>query len=259
MQAIQSVSKIPFDFFYGATLPLRAAWLILKNPSLLVLSILPVMLTFFLYWFSLPQIMEWSDLWLTGWFQGRGLETSGILLQTVQWIAAIGLLFFSVLTFAYVAILLATPLNDFLAERTEKFAQPPLPPLDAPTLKQRFSLIWTDLVKTIFCMGLSLIALLFSWIPILNVFAFVMITLLISLQFLSYPQTRRGMGVKTSIAFTLRSFSSSFGFGLATTFLMAIPMASPLVLPLAVVGGTMLFAKKTDPLASKIEPIQVMS
>ncbi len=66
--------------------------------------------------------------------------------------------------------------------------------------------------------------------------------LLVTFQFVSFPQTRRGEGVLDGIRFLGRNFWVSLGFGMSIAFLFALPLVSTLALPIAVVGGTLLYA-----------------
>ena len=106
-----------------------------------------------------------------------------------------------------------------------------------------FEQIFIDIVKSIASAGVGIIALLLSWVPIVNIFAFALAFLLVAFQYISYPQTRRGIGLIDGAGFLRRHFFASVGFGTTVTILYMIPFLSSFMLPLAVVGGTLLVAR----------------
>ena len=231
------------SFSVGFTLPRSAFRLILRNRRLLIWSILPVAVTSSLYLYGI--------VWLHGWIKTRiessisvwgmvpGNFTSGLLLGILE-ILLVGV---GALTFSTVAGVVASPFNDFLAEETERFAEPPL--TAAPRLgwlgKGRILLI--DLGKNAAAGTIALLALATSWIPGVGFFSFGIAMFLLVFQFISFPQTRRGMTWKDGMRFLFRHPYASLGFGSALSLLFAIPLVSAWVIPLAVVGGTLLVAR----------------
>ena len=73
--------------------------------------------------------------------------------------------------------------------------------------------------------------------------AIVLALLLLTFQYVSYPQTRRGENLGTSLAFLGRHFWACLGWGASMTVLFMIPLLSAFMLPIAVVGGTLLYAR----------------
>ncbi len=98
-------------------------------------------------------------------------------------------------------------------------------------------------MKAVAATCVTIMALIFSWIPVLNLFAFALAFLLITFQYISYPQTRRGIGFREGARFLRLHPFACLGFGLSVSFLFAIPVVSAFVLPVAVVGGTLLVAR----------------
>jgi len=82
-----------------------------------------------------------------------------------------------------------------------------------------------------------------AWIPVVNVAAFFLTCVLICFQYTSYPQTRRGVGIKDGVRFLFQYFYSCLGFGMVLIALFSVPFFSCFMLPLAVVGGTLLVAR----------------
>ncbi len=231
------------SLWFGFTLPYRALKLIFINKSLLFWSALPLVLTFILFIYGISQLQDWAvallqesvaglgfgpDSWI-GWF----FVLSG---KIILWMVA-------ALTFIFTSSIVASPFNDILAKRSEEFTETPLPPVTNKSLKQNVQLIGIDLFKTATAFIAAVFAIIFCWVPVVNVFAFILAFLLVTFQYISYPQTRRSIGLREGVKFLWNHIYACTGFGAILSFLFAIPFLSSFVLPIAVVGGTLLAAR----------------
>lgn len=223
-------------FVYGITLPLRAGSVILRSPALLAASAVPWLLSLALDIWVVHRLQQALSTWIEAQLSGS-LQWAAVVLG---WIA---LFVAGVLAFSFIASVIALPVNDFLAELTEPRANPPLPSTGSISWAGRARLLTIDLFKTVCALSMSVLALLLSWMPVVNLVGAVLAFMLIAFQFLSYPQTRRGEGVLAGVRFLALNFWSSLGFGMSFAFLFAIPIVSSFALPLAVVGGTLLYAR----------------
>jgi CysZ protein len=142
-----------------------------------------------------------------------------------------------------VSTIVAAPLNDTLAARTERHAVPPLPPPPRDRPGGQLRLIWIDLVKTIAATVVGFAAMALALVPVVNAGCVVAVCLLVCFQYISYPQTRRHVGLVSGARFLVRHAWACTGFGAAVSALFAIPILQSLALPLAVVGGTLLVAR----------------
>ncbi len=223
------------SFSAGFSLPRSALRLILRNRGLLLWSILPIAVTSTLYLYGITRLHGWIKTQIAS----SGNFNSGLLLGVFE-VLLIGV---CALTFSTVAGIVASPFNDFLAEESEKFAVPPLSP--APRLgwlgKSRLLLI--DLGKCAVAGTFALLALATSWVPGVGLISIGIAIFLLVFQFISFPQTRRGMTWKDGIRFLARHPYASLGFGSSISILFSIPLVSAWVIPLAVVGGTLLVAR----------------
>ncbi len=168
------------------------------------------------------------DSWI-GWF----FVLSG---KMILWMVA-------ALTFIFTSSIVASPFNDILAKRSEEFTETPLPPVTNKSLKQNVQLIGIDLFKTVTAFIAAVFAIIFCWVPVVNVFAFILAFLLVTFQYISYPQTRRSIGLREGAKFLWHHIYTCTGYGAILSFLFAIPFLSSFVLPIAVVGGTLLAAR----------------
>ncbi len=202
-----------------------------------------MVLTFILFIYGISQLQDWAvallqesvaglgfgpDSWI-GWF----FVLSG---KIILWMVA-------ALTFIFTSSIVASPFNDILAKRSEEFTETPLPPVTNKSLKQNVQLIGIDLFKTATAFIAAIFAIIFCWVPVVNVFAFILAFLLVTFQYISYPQTRRSIGLREGAKFLWHHIYTCTGYGAILSFLFAIPFLSSFVLPIAVVGGTLLAAR----------------
>ncbi len=231
------------SFIFGASLPFQAIRLIFKTPVLLFWSAFPVGITLTLYVFLLRRLEVLAKENVSQRLSQWGLELQGTWAQIALLLTAILVLLVGALTFSFAAGIIASPFNDILAKKTEPRSSPPL--LSPPELSfaGNIRIVLIDLAKTIAASLMGIFALLVSWVPILNVVSFAIAFCLVSFQYLSYPQTRRGEGLLRGLSFILAHPLSCLGFGAVMTFFFAIPFVSSLAMPLGVVGGTLLYAR----------------
>ena len=232
------------SLFYGLTLPLRALKLIILHPILLFWSLLPIGITLAVSRLMIGALMNFVKQHLFQLLTHAGISPSSwgawILLAVTQVLVFL----LAAFSFSFIAGIIASPFNDFLAENTERFSTPPLlPPLHKNTFRYRVHLLRIDVAKTAAAGLATFLALIFSWVPVLNFAVMWTAFMLIAFQFISYPQTRRGLGFLEGLRFLLRNHFACLGFGISFAFLFAIPLVSSLALPLAVIGGTLLVAR----------------
>ena len=217
--------------------------MIFAHPRLIFWSILPIGITLGLYFYVITTLQALAHAALTGYLASWGWNAEGWAAWTLTLLTKILLLMVSAMTFSIVASLAASPFNDFLAENTERWAQPALPPVKRASVWAKVRLILIDVLKTLAATVATIAAVLMSWVPVLNIFAFLLAFLLICFQYTSYPQTRRGIGVGGGLKFLWRHLFACAGFGAVLSVLFAIPLVASFTVPIAVVGGTLLAAR----------------
>jgi uncharacterized protein involved in cysteine biosynthesis len=233
------------SLLFGLTLPLQALGLILRRPRLLALSALPTVLVFALDWFVIMRLQTTARLAISAWLASHGVAPEGWIGMVAIALTWVALILAGVLTFNFAANLAALPFNDFLAEATEAAAG--LPPSGRTGWRWRARILSLDALKSALALLALAATLLISWVPVLNLFGMLGALWLLSFQYLSYPQTRRGEGVAQGVAFLWRHKLACSGFGAVCSLGFAVPFASALFLPLAVVGGTLLYARAQRP------------
>jgi uncharacterized protein involved in cysteine biosynthesis len=238
----QKVSRIG-SLVYGFTLPFQCISLIFAKPKLLLWSVLPVILTAVSYGFIYVKTQDFIRDFTTQILSHWGLNPEGWIAATFILLSKILLFILGALTFSLFSNIIACPLNDFLAEETERYTSPALDAVHNRRISFRIKVIGIDLIKTTFAAFVQCLSLFISWLPLVNVVAILLTILLLTFQFVSYPQTRRGEGVYDGIRFIFSHLYSCLGFGAAVVLVFSIPFLSCLFLPLAVTGGTLLYGR----------------
>ena len=228
---------------YGATLPLRSLRLVLSRPKLLFWSAFPLALTLVLYVWLMRRFETWVGAEITAGLALLHLRPDGFFAGVISFFATVLAFLFGAITFSIGASLVASPFNDRLAEIAEHCGEPPLPPAPRARGAGRLRLLAIDGVKSLCVIVAGVAFVLVSWVPGLNLLALVALCFLVTFQYISYPQTRRGQGVGHGLVFLVRHPWSSLAFGGVMSVLLAIPFLSCLAVPLAVVGGTLLVAR----------------
>lgn len=237
---------------FGFLLPWRALRLILAVPRLALLSALPIAMTIGLYAFGFARLEALGKAWLLAQLAQHGFAAGSWAAAIIVFIFNVILIVGGALTFSIAAAILASPFNDFLAERAEAYTTPGLPPEPRAPLGRKARLILLDAGKSIAVMIASLATILISWVPLLNFFSLFLTFLLVAFQFLTYPQTRRGQGLVQGIRFLLKHWATNAAFGAALLVLFSVPFLGCFVMPLAVVGGTLLFARAQSPVPFRL-------
>ena len=232
------------SLIYGLTLPLRAFKLIISHPILLFWSLLPIGITLAVSRLMIGAIQGFAKQHLFQLLSQAGINPASWGAWIILAVTQVLVFLLAAFSFSFIAGIIASPFNDFLAETTERFSTPPLPlPVHKNSLLYRAHLLKIDIAKTAAAGLATFLALIFSWVPVLNFAVMWIAFMLVAFQFISYPQTRRGLGFFEGLRFLLQNHFACLGFGVSFAFLFAIPLVSSLALPLAVIGGTLLVAR----------------
>lgn len=228
---------------FGLGLPWRALGIVVRDPWMVALSLLPVAVTTLLYIFVIGGMTAAIQGAILGSAVAWGLTPGGWALAAVAFVTNVALLVVGALTFSFTAAAVASPFNDALALRAERHATPPLPPPGPQGWKRHVELIALDIVRNVLAATAAVAALVLWWLPFVNGFWLVLAFALVAFQYVSYPQNRRGIGLRDGLRFVWRFRWACTGLGATLTVLFALPLVSALVLPLAVVAGTLLVGR----------------
>jgi CysZ protein len=152
-----------------------------------------------------------------------------------------------------VAVLLggvvAAPFNDALSEEVEHL----LTGKDTPPFS--LAAVLSDVARTVRLEAVKLIGYAVVMVPLFlasflvpvvghaaySVFALSFTALYFALDYVDWPASRRGRGVRDRLSFARENFGSMFGFGLGVWLFLLVPVVNLFFMPAAVAGGTKLF------------------
>ena len=229
------------NFARGADYLFRGARL-LTHPALRLFVIVPLLVNIiifasllgFTFSFLGRTINEWMAA-LPGWLG---------FLEWIIWpllVAVFGLI--AGYTFTAVALLIASPFNNLLAEKAEELLTgQPVDALEGPlaALLSVPRALLRELAKLAYYIP--------SFVPGVNLAApllwFLLGAWMMSIQFVDYPVDNHQLGfaaVKSAVA---RKRLSSLGFGGVVALCAGIPVINFFVVPAAVVGATLLWCEE---------------
>jgi uncharacterized protein involved in cysteine biosynthesis len=230
--------------------------LLRKSPILWKWALPPMVISFLVVLFSFSWARGLIDGLILGWIGATSLSSISWINSAVHFLsAAVTLLAFS-LVFTWIFLLVSIPFSDPLAEATEKLIgiHPSVDPNHRPVSFAK--MLWIDLGKSLLVIFLQMIvfgfALLFFWLPGIQIIIFALNAWLIAFQFLSYPQTRRGLGIFESFRILRSRAFVVWSFGAAIACIYFIPYLSSFLTPIAVIAGTVLYGKIVHPKANPL-------
>jgi CysZ protein len=232
----------------GAITPVRAVGVIVSSPKLIVLSAIPILITIvvlsLVFYALMTGVWSLASSTFTGFFADYQTGMGVVLVA----LTAVVFLYFSIQSLTLITSLCASPFNDLLAEQTERVQG--IQNVPGFTLQRFAKVFWIDLKKSLVSAMASIVLSLFLLIPVVGVAAIPGIALITAFTFVTYPQSRRELGVRDSLGWVKKNWGLALGFGLVMSLLFAIPVLNLFALPVAVVSGTLLYL---DSLSSIID------
>lgn len=221
-------------------------------PTLVQLAVLVALLSFFGSRFGdfFHMLSSWVQVWHvqtpdTIWLKTVNFFLWGFteLFRIVVFI--IGLIFVSIAGFV-VGMILTSPLNDLLSEKTEATIRTPqtLP----FTLSYLWHLIRGELLKSVFLVFLPILILVLNLIPVIGTIIYVILSSAfgmwaMGIAYIDYPVSRVQTGFRGRFKFYWQHFSAISGFGV----IFFIPFFNFIFSSPLVVGSTLLYLRLTEP------------
>ncbi|WP_230467389.1 EI24 domain-containing protein [Lujinxingia vulgaris] len=234
-------------FIGGIKLPLKAMRFIAAHPKMWPWMIIPALINLVLFVITAvalamnaPELLGW--LWAQP--EATWLKVVWYVVLAVVLLASVVLSYFAVLM---VAGVIASPFNDQLSVITERELRGTV--ADARDGESMISGIMRSIVislVTLLAYLACIIPLLFlHLIPGLGSLLNTVLGTAVSAIFLAFEYSdaaldRQGFSLKEKIARVRAHLDLAGGFGVGSALLMLIPLVNLLVMPVAVVGGTML-------------------
>lgn len=236
-------------FFSGVQYPLRAAFFVLRHPSLWPYCIIPLIINIAL----VVGLVYWMHAYAHTWFQHHLTSANWfwhVVRVVAEWLSALLVLLAALVAFVIIGSIASVPFNDLLSERVDKIITGwrDTQALSWGRKGWHLAVTLTQEAKRLSVYGtIAVLLFLLSFIPVLTPFTtaaqLFLAAMFFAVDYLSYPLERRGvLMARDKKAFARTHFGASLGFGATMTLIALIPFVNFLFLPLGVVGGTLLFA-----------------
>lgn len=240
------------EFFFGFVYPIKSIKFYLKQPKLVLYSIVPLIINLIIYGtifaLSYNYLIGYSNK-ITGsgnidaaWWQ----ELLNILLLVVLFLLVLVVCY---LAFITIGNLITAPFNEKISQYTEMIITGKAVEYDVGFWKDAFLSVKAELMKIIFYLSILIPIFLLNLIPVIGSVLSASLGVLFSffynaLDFLDYPMTRKFFTLKKKINTVSSRKMLSMGFGCCVFFMMFLPIINVLLKPVCVTAGTALFFEK---------------
>ncbi len=219
--------------------------LIRSNRNLLILSAIPAFMSLVLYTVSLVIGMMYLDTILSLVIKSNIHEYNAFLkyLIYILWFAILGAgMYFFV--FVIVSVL-AVPVCAVLAERTLAHQQFFLPEKKGvkENIKIFIKMLRVSLLKLILILMLSVLVFFASFIPLISPIAIFISVMLITFDCMDYVMELDELGFRQRMALFKNHWIEIGSFSIGMAVILVIPFIHFLMLPVAVVGTTVMYTK----------------
>lgn len=224
------------------------AFVFSRHPSLLKFCLLPLLINILVFsGVAVSLYFYYGDLVALIW-----AKPETWLLQ-ILWYLAYIFIFLIILLLAYLAFfivqaLLSAPFNDLLSERVEILTTGEEPPAFSwdRLIRGLGKTMLHELAKLGIWVAIMAPAFLVSFVPVIGKPVFAVIGFYITATFfaydyIDYSMARREWTFKEKRALLKQNRALSFGFGSSLAVALLIPVVGLLCVPMAAVGGTLLF------------------
>lgn len=217
---------------------------LITQPGLRLFVLIPLLINIIIFsglmWLSIQQFSSWIETtigWLPDWLD---------FLRWVLWPMAIIFLLATVTyCFSIIANLIASPFNGLLAEKVEeKLTGQPLagPEGFAQLLLLIPKSIARELQKLVYYLPLAIVALIITFIPVINIIApivwFLLGSWMMSIQYCDYPMDNNQQSFKSMRKTLSERRLTSSGFGMIVMAGTMIPIVNFVIMPAAICGAT---------------------
>lgn len=236
-------------FFKGATLPFQAIDFLAQRPLLLLLMFIPIAINMVIF----ILLLGWGFSAFSDFLSSIISEQQGWYWTTLRWVIKI-FFYLIVLVVVYfiftpIALLIAAPFNDQLAEKVEQAAGFPVEEQRSFLVMVKEEIIFavlSEVKRMSVVIGVLILLLPANFVPVVGPVLYGLLSFLwgawsAALEFTSYAADRRHLGLRTKWSRLRSNTALSMGFGAATLMLLAIPLINVFAVALSAVGGTVLF------------------
>lgn len=223
---------------------------LLTDKKILPFVVFPLIINLAIFYFGWSALYQWFDAQLNGWLENIPSWLS--FLETIlRWMFILAAIIVSAVTFSMLATFIGSPFYGLMAEQVCEIKEVPVP--DTPfTANAILRLIGRSLVREVQKLSYYLVRavplfvlwliLLFTPIsPIMTVVWFLFGAKMLALQYTDYAFDNAGIDFKSSNKALNDNRLTSLTFGGIVQIATMIPLVNILVVPAAVVAGTLYY------------------
>ncbi len=228
------------------TNPRLVRWVV--APVLIQMTLLVAM--WFWLWGALPQMIGHS-------ISGLGVSEGswGYFVLYYPVLVALGLVAFVALSYLMYAmtLVMAAPFYSLLAIEGLKICGHQLPRHKGigSLVVVGFRMLRVSMVKGAFFFAIGFVLALFTLVPLLNLVAAWLALFLMALDSFDYSFEADELGIGDRLAYAKREFVTLCGSSVALSLTVWLPGLTVLIMPLAVLGGAVLYSRSLSVEASK--------
>jgi len=242
----------PLAFVRSFWAPMRGLRLLWDHKRLWPLAAAPFFLNLILFGLAFWLSYAYLGGWVRGLLPGGDGWWWAALLYLLLVLVVLALLVVQVYLFAVVGRVVAEPFLDLLTRRTEALAQgmpPGAPWADSGLVRDVLRVLKQSLKRLLIYLAVMLPLLLINLIPgvgamVYAVLAWLFTAYFLALEFMDYPLDRRGLSLKEKSRYVRGMGLGWLGFGSAVLVMGLVPVVNFALLPLAAMGGTLLYLER---------------
>ncbi len=249
-EILPALSRNPVTaFFQGAQLPLRALGYLVTRPALWTMVLIPLILNILIFagalWWGFSSFSDAFYGWLEG-REGWYWEALAWVGKLLYWVVVLFVVYF---VFTPVALILAAPFNDRLAESVERsfgFQIDDNRSLVQMVIGETLYILFSELKRMGVISSVFVFLLPLHLIPVIGSILYFAVSFLwagwcSAWEFTGFAGDRRHLRLSAKWGLLRRNLFASAGFGLVTAGLMMLPFVNVLTVPVSAVAGTLLF------------------
>src|SRR3989338_9911458 len=239
--------KLFQDFKSGFMAPFQGIRFLFKFPSLLRLALIPFLINILLFIGLIFTLYKNFEPLIALLITKPETWYWVVLYYIFYAVALVLLLILGTLILCLIGNILASPFHEWIAQKVKTIVKGDV--IDAPfsfafALKEFRRIFVTQCKKLSLIVILVLFSLFLVLIPGAGIFLSGFISLLLlTLQFMDFPFEIERLSFSQQLHFFFHSFFAWIGFGLAISCLLTIPLLNLLVLPVGVIGASLLYYK----------------
>ncbi len=245
------VPGIVSRFAGGLFAPLRALRFLLSHPRLLPYAAFPTLINIILVVALFVIGMHYSQELAGHLIPNQGQWYWIVLSYAVQIVLVLALLIFGAVIFYILAGIICVPFNEVLSQRTEQICKGHRKdePFSVRLLAKDIIIsLKNEIMRTGIMLVLLLSLVVIFIIPVVGkifylIFGNIATMFFLAYDNLDYPLARRRLPFAVKWRFIFRHIPSSLGFGAGALVSVVIPFLNFVVIPLTVVGATILFCE----------------